>query len=200
MRQQNDVAGSVEDVSPARAQGSVDCVGIVITLPDALAGPLEQWRASFGDPMASIVPAHITLVTTTPVLDWNATLRHARNIARQQESFRITLRGTETFRPVSPVVYLKVDEGFGECVALHKRLQSGPLARVLDFPFHPHTTIAHDVSDAGMSAALTRLADYEESFDVATMGLYEHDVDGVWRLREELRFGRLHQEGDSPER
>jgi 2'-5' RNA ligase len=139
--------------------------------------------------MAALIPPHVTLVTTTPVADWAETTEHVRRIARSQQPFTVTLRGTGSFRPVSPVVYLNIAEGFDECVALHRKLQTGPLARELEFDFHPHITVAHDVSDAGMDAAENKLADYDASFTVSSMGLYEHDSSGVWILREELNFG-----------
>jgi 2'-5' RNA ligase len=173
----------------ARPGARTGCVGVVIAIPEPMAGELESWRASFGDPLAAVIPPHITLVTTTPVQDWEETTRHVRRIARGQVPFHITLRGTGTFRPVSPVVFLRIAEGFDECVALHGKLQSGPLQRDLEFSFHPHITVAHDVSQAGMDAAEDRLADYEASFTANSMGLYEHDASGVWIQREELAFG-----------
>ncbi|MGF9660274.1 2'-5' RNA ligase family protein [Arthrobacter crystallopoietes] len=172
----------------ARRGARTGCVGVVIAVPEPMAGELESWRASFGDPLAAVIPPHITLVTTTPVQDWEETARHVRRIARCQAPFRITLRGTGTFRPVSPVVFLRIAEGFDECVDLHGKLQSGPLQRDLEFSFHPHLTVAHDVSQAGMDAAEAKLADYASSFMVSSMGLYEHDQSGVWILREELSF------------
>jgi 2'-5' RNA ligase len=175
-------------VRPA-ALPEVGCAGVVIGIPEPLAGDLEGWRASFGDPMAAVIPPHVTLVTTTPVADWTATTEHVRRIARSQQPFTVALRGTGSFRPVSPVVYLNIAEGFDEIVTLHRKLQTGPLARELEFDFHPHITVAHDVSDAGMDAAENKLADYDASFAVSSMGLYEHDSSGVWILREELNFG-----------
>jgi 2'-5' RNA ligase len=154
-----------------------------------MASELQGWRASFGDPLASVIPPHITLVTTTPVLDWDEAVHHVRAVARSQSPFTLSLRGTGSFRPVSPVVYLSIDEGFDECVALHRKLQSGPLERDLEFGFHPHVTVAHDVSEASMDSAESKLADYDAAFRVSSMGLYEHDETGVWILREELIFG-----------
>src|SRR5688572_32501189 len=87
-------------------------VGVILGFPPAIAKELQRWRASFGDPMAGVIPAHITLVTTTPTLDWEATLQHVREVARAQAPFMVTIAGTGTFRPVSPVVYIKVEEGF----------------------------------------------------------------------------------------
>ncbi|WP_394249763.1 2'-5' RNA ligase family protein [Arthrobacter pityocampae] len=180
--------GAADAASLAGATGS--SVGITIPIPEPLAGTLELWRASFGDPMAAIVPPHITLITTTPATDWDETIDHVRAVARDQAPFTVRLHGTGSFRPVSPVVFLRLVEGFEECVDLHGRLQAGPLERELAFPFHPHLTVAHDVSDAGMDAAETELGTFEARFEVRSMGLYEHVPSGLWKLREELHFGQ----------
>ncbi len=173
----------------SRSPSGESCVGITIPVPEPLAGTLEALRASFGDPMAALVPPHITLITTTPASDWDATIRHVRGVARRQEPFLVRLHGTGSFRPISPVVFLRLDAGFEECVGLHSRLQTGPLERDLAFDFHPHVTVAHDVSDAAMDHAIRELAGFESAFEVRSMGLYEHVPTGLWTLREELIFG-----------
>lgn len=181
------------------ADGNSRWVGVIIPVPEPLASELADWRASFGDPLAAVVPPHITLVTTTPTDDWEAAVEHVRRVAREQRPFTIRLQGTGTFRPVSPVVFVSLDGGFQECVNLHGKLQSGPLARELAFPFHPHVTVAQDVSETSMAAAEAKLRDYEAAFTVRTMGLYEHDQTGVWVLREELGFGDHSQGGQAAE-
>ena len=172
-------------------------VGVILRFPPEVAEELQRWRASFGDPMAGVVPAHITLVTTTMTQDWEATRRHVRTVASKQEPFTVTIAGTGSFRPVSPVVFLRVDEGFAQCVRLHEQLQTGPLERELPFAYHPHVTVAHDVAPESLDEAETVLKDYRATFPVASMGLYEHDDNGIWQLREELDFGteRDHDRG-----
>jgi len=164
-------------------------VGVILGFPAEIADELQRWRASFGDPLAGVVPAHITLVTTTPTQDWEATRRHVREVARCQSPFMVTIAGTGTFRPVSPVVFINVEDGFEECVDLHRKLQQGPLHRELPFAYHPHVTIAHDVAPESLDEAETVLKNYRATFPVVSMGLYEHDADGIWQLREELDFG-----------
>lgn len=161
-------------------------VGIVIGVPEPMATELRRARASFGDPMAAIIPAHITLVTATETDDWKTMAAHVREVAKGHAAFDVTLRGTASFRPVSPVVYVQLAQGYEECTALHQEMQSGPLARDLPFPYHPHVTVAHDVSDAGMDRAMHSLRNYEARFTVRTVGLYEHDVNGLWKMREEV--------------
>lgn len=172
-------ANRAEDVS----------VGVILGFPPDVAEELQRWRASFGDPLADVVPAHITLVTTTPTQDWEATLEHVRQVARNQSPFMVTIAGTGTFRPVSPVVFINVEDGFADCVDLHEKLQQGPLQRELPFGYHPHVTIAHDVAPESLDEAETVLKNYRATFPVVSMGLYEHDADGIWQLREELDFG-----------
>jgi 2'-5' RNA ligase len=164
-------------------------VGVILGFPPEVAEELQRWRASFGDPLADVVPAHITLVTTTPTQDWEATREHVREVARRQSPFMVTIAGTGTFRPVSPVVFINVEDGFTECVDLHEKLQQGPLHRDLPFAYHPHVTIAHDVAPESLDEAETVLESYRATFPVVSMGLYEHDADGIWQLREELDFG-----------
>lgn len=163
-------------------------VGIVIPVPEPMASQLQRARASFGDPMASVIPAHITLVTTTPAVDWPSALRHVRQVTAAHRPFRVTLRGSASFRPVTPVVYVRVAEGFEECSRLHQELQSGPLEHQTPYPYHPHVTVAHDVSEAGMDEALSTLSEYEASFTVDRIGVFEHDDRGLWILREELEL------------
>lgn len=172
-----------------KAQAPGMSVGVILGFPPEIAAELQQWRASFGDPLADVVPAHITLVTTTLTNDWEATLNHVREVAQNQEPFTVSIAGTGSFRPVSPVVFLNVEDGFGACVDLHEKLQRGPLERDLPFAYHPHVTVAHDVAPESLDEAETLLKNYRATFPVVSMGLYEHDADGIWQLREELDFG-----------
>lgn len=165
------------------------CVGIVIALPEPLATELRGWRASFGDERADVVPAHITLVTTTSAPDWESTLAHVRHVVRSEPPFEIKLNGSGTFRPLTPVVYLKVEEGVSECMRLHRKLQAGPLARQLEFPFQPHVTVAHAVGDARLDEAARVMNLYRAGFPVRSIGVYEHDSAGSWNLQEELNLG-----------
>ena len=106
-------------------------VGVAVAIPEPWGAELEGWRASFGDPQASAIPAHITLLPPT---------RLSADVA----PFPVLLRGTGTFRPVSPVVFVALASGIAGCEALEERVRSGPLARDLEFPYHPHVTVAHD--------------------------------------------------------
>ena len=68
-------------------------------------------------------------------------------------AFRIRLRGTGTFRPVSPVVFVMVAEGISGCEQLAVSVRRGPLAVDLQFPYHPHVTVAHHLADGSLDRA-----------------------------------------------
>jgi 2'-5' RNA ligase len=93
----------------------------------------------------------------------------------------MVLRGTGTFRPTSPVVFVQVSGGLAECELLEKAVRRGPLERELDFYYHPHVTVAHHVGEEDLDRAFNELADFECRFEVSDFHLYEHGQDGVWR-------------------
>jgi 2'-5' RNA ligase len=101
----------------------------------------------------------------------------------------VRLRGTGTFRPVSPVVIVGVVEGIAGCEKLAAATRSGPLAVDLGFPYHPHVTVAHDLPDERLDRAFTELADYEAGFEVDEFWLYVHDDRHGWRPTKAFQLG-----------
>lgn len=171
--------------SPApQAEG----LGVIISLPPALAAGLGARRADFGGAAAALVPPHITLVSGRASGPWDLAAAHVRGVAAATAPFQISLRGTGTFEPVSPVVFLNVVDGAQQCTALHRELLRGPIEHLLDYDFHPHLTMAHDLNAAAMERAKTQMADFAAGFTVASIGLFNH-LDGAWALREELALG-----------
>jgi 2'-5' RNA ligase len=166
-------------------------IGVAIPIAEPYGTELQKYRAEFGDPMASSIPTHVTLLPPTEVAGDDLALidEHLLAVAARFPSFRIRLRGTATFRPISPVVFVPLAEGISSCEVLAGAVRRGPLAVDLSFPYHPHVTIAHDVAPESLDEAETVLKDYRATFPVVSMGLYEHDANGIWQLREELDFG-----------
>ncbi|QJW37308.1 2'-5' RNA ligase family protein [Cellulosimicrobium protaetiae] len=158
-------------------------IGIAIEVPEPFATQLQDARARFGDPLARSIPPHVTLLGPT-VLDpagIDAARDHLAAVAASAAPFRIHLRGSATFRPISPVVFIQVVEGIAECEHLESAIRTGPLAQDLRFNYHPHVTVAHEVPDAALDAAFEEMATYEAAFEVTGISLYEHGDDGVWR-------------------
>lgn len=155
-------------------------IGVAIAIPHPFAEELEGWRERFGDPAAHTIQAHVTLLPPTSVHDVEPVIEHLQAAAGRHRAFPIELRGTGTFRPVSPVVYVRVAVGVERISTLERDVRSGPLARGLRFEYHPHVTVAHDVPEQMLSFAQRTLADYQAAFTAHALTLYEKGPDEVW--------------------
>lgn len=158
-------------------------IGVAIPIAEPFGSELQKFRAEFGDPMAASIPTHVTLLPPTEIADAAlATIdEHLLAVAARFPSFRIRLRGTATFRPISPVVFVPLAEGISSCEVLQSQVRSGPLAVDLRFPYHPHVTVAHDLTKDALDLAYDTLSEYDCAFDVTAFDRYEHGADGVWR-------------------
>jgi 2'-5' RNA ligase len=168
-------------------------IGVAIAVPEPFSTQLRDARRLFGDPQAEAIPPHITVLGPTVLEpdELSGALVHLRAAATSRAPFRVVLRGTGSFRPVSPVVFAQVAQGIAECEALESAIRTGPLDFPLRFPYHPHVTVAHEVPDAALDRAFTELAGFEAEFDVREVHLFEHGDDGVWRPERGFRLGEL---------
>ncbi len=165
-------------------------IGILLAIPEPYGGELRARRAAYGDPQAAIVPTHVTLLPPTDV-DAAAVPdieRHLASIAARGRPFTMRLRGTGTFRPVSQVVFVQVVQGLLECVELEAQVRAGVLERALQFPYHPHVTVAHDLGDEALDAAQADLADYDAQFPIDGFVLYQQESAGPWRTVRSFPF------------
>lgn len=167
-------------------------VGVAIGLPEPHSSQLQGWRTRLGDPNAAAIPPHVTLLPPTAVAqcDLPGIEEHLRRVARECAPFEIHLRGSGTFRPVSPVVFVPLTAGISNCEQLERRVRSGPLQRAARFPYHPHVTVAHDVPDEVLDRGYCALAGYQARFRVWGFSLFEQGPDGMWRPLRDFPFGR----------
>jgi 2'-5' RNA ligase len=161
----------------------VPTIGVAVAIPEPWASELQDYRTSVGDTTATMIPTHITLVPPTEVDDLQmADLeKHLQVVATEVAPYRVHLRGTGTFRPVSPVVFVTLAEGISQCEQLAGAVRRGPLDTELQYPYHPHVTIAHHLEDALLDRAFDELAGFECKFDVPGFHLYVHDEDTGWQ-------------------
>ncbi|MEU8765175.1 2'-5' RNA ligase family protein [Streptomyces sp. NPDC048659] len=168
-------------------------LGVSIAVPEPHGSRLQERRASFGDPAAHGIPTHVTLLPPTEVAEERLPeiAAHLAGIAAGSEPFPMRLEGTGTFRPLSPVVFVQLVEGASGCDRLQERVRdaSGPVTRELQFPYHPHVTVAHGIAEEAMDRAFTELAGYEAEWLCRSFALYEQGPDGVWRKLCDYEFG-----------
>jgi len=160
----------------------VPTIGVAVAIPEPWALRLQEYRVDLGDETAYSIPTHITLIPPTEV-DADAVpqvVEHLTAVAARHQPFRIHLRGTGTFRPVSPVVFVAVAEGIPGCEQLAEDVRSGPLRRDLEFPYHPHVTIAHHLDDPTLDRAFEELAGFDCAFVAGEFHLYVHGDGEGW--------------------
>ncbi|MFZ1382990.1 MAG: 2'-5' RNA ligase family protein [Scrofimicrobium sp.] len=144
-----------------------ELLGIVIAVPEPWNAAITEIRQSIGDPMATKVPPHITIMPPLAVPEDKRgdVFEHLRGLAEEHRPFRIGLKGADTFEPVSPVAFLKVVQGAGLCKQLAEDVRSGPLDYSLRFPYHAHVTLAQNLP----SQAITRALELGHSFEASWM-------------------------------
>ncbi len=165
-------------------------IGVAVAIPEPWARDLQQYRMSVGDLTATQIPTHITLIPPVEVdaEDLEAIEEHLRGSAGSMAPFQVHLRGTGSFRPISPVVFVTLAEGISACEQLADVIRRGPLDLELQFPFHPHVTVAHHLPDDVLDRAFDDLADFECRFVADSFHLYLHDADAGWRPSREFRL------------
>lgn len=170
--------------APGPGRDGLVRVGVVLAVPEPLCARLTRWRRAFRDPLADVVPPHVTLLPPLAVARTAlpGVVEHLRRISRTEPGFGVTLRGVGSFRPVSPVVYAALDRGAGECSHLAERIRSGPLETTLAFPYHPHVTVAQSVAETVLDEAEDSLRDLRARFRVRSVDLYLTATpgDGGW--------------------
>jgi 2'-5' RNA ligase len=158
-------------------------IGVALTVPEPWGDELQEQRAAYGDRLAWTIPTHITLLPPTqvprerlPQID-----EHLAEIASYSARFELQLGPAATFRPVTPTVFLTVGDGFATCVRLEQGVRSGPLRRRIQYPYHPHVTLACEVADDILDKALADHAAFDARFAMASVTRYELGEEGVWQ-------------------
>ena len=72
----------------------------------------------------------------------SSALQMLERICSEAEPFEVSLGDVETFIPVTPTVYIRVDRAASRMCDLHSRLNTEALAFREEWPYIPHLTIA----------------------------------------------------------
>ena len=136
--------------------GPVNCFALVSYIPGQLGRFLDEIRCEL-EPNSLAPRAHVTLLPPRS-LAGEVTPREAESYLNRMmpevSALEIYLGAIEVF-PVTNVVYVSVDGGFLQMKKLHDRLNAGPLGFVEPFHYHPHVTLAQNLS-AGQAERIRR--------------------------------------------
>ncbi|MGC4108886.1 MAG: 2'-5' RNA ligase family protein [Nocardioides sp.] len=158
-------------------------IGVSLAVPEPWGSHLQEFRVANGDAQGAAIPTHITLVPPIVVApeQMPEVERHLTSVAAASAPYEVHLRGSGTFQPISPVVFVNLVEGISQTERLAQDCRSGPLTLDLDFPYHPHVTVAHLEDEALLDRAFGDLAGFECAFGVSAFHLYVHDQDRGWQ-------------------
>ena len=109
------------------------------------------------DPMAPLIPAHLTLVFPFPTASTRLQVEtHVKRVAARWPPIPVTFRGVRLH--ANEFVFLMAARGAESIAGLHDRLYTRSFLPYLrrDLPYEPHITIARDPSLARLEAALAQ--------------------------------------------
>jgi 2'-5' RNA ligase len=170
----------------------VTTIGVAIAVPEPWGAQLQDYRTALGDETAGGIPTHITLMPPYDVGpdEIPAVEEHLERVSAQRDGFDVHLRGTGTFRPVSPVVFVVVVAGISGCEQLAKAVRRDVLEADLAFPYHPHVTVAHHLDDEHLDKAFEELSGFECRFRADHFSLYLHEPETGWRPSRHFPLGQ----------
>jgi len=160
----------------------VTTIGVSVEVPDPWGAELQDYRVRLGDPTAGGIPTHITLLPPIDVDDdlLPTITDHLEGVAEKTRPFDVRMRGTGTFRPVSPVVFVNVVQGISAFELLASAVRQGPLAVEPRFPYHPHVTVAHHLDASLLDRAFEELGSFDCRFTADHFSLYVHEDGSGW--------------------
>ena len=151
-------------------------------MPQPVAAEVDGLRRACDDGTLGRVPPHVTLVPPVNVRDerYLDAVDVVRAAASATRPFTVGLGPPATFAPVTPVLYLEGGDGAGHVAALRDRVFRPPLARRLTHPFVPHVTLADELPEPRLAAAVEALAGYRATVTFDRVHVLRERGDRSW--------------------
>src|SRR4051812_16671112 len=117
---------------------------LVSYIPDPLRTFLDNLRRELAPGCKP--HAHVTILPPRPIsAPPEAALESVRSKISEFSPFEVEAGEIVVFA-VSDVVYLSVGKGWKELIAMHQVFNVGPVKYQEPFPYHPHVTLAQDLT------------------------------------------------------
>ena len=169
---------------------------LVAYVKDAAGEFVENLRREL-HPGLPHLAAHLTILPPRPLQgDEASALQMLERICGEEEPFEIKLGPVETFVPVTPTVYIRVDGAAGRMCELHRRLNTEVLRFEEEWPYIPHLTIvkmsAEQPAQNAFRIACERWARYAGSRRILLERLtfVREDAQDRWLDLAPVRLGR----------
>ena len=122
----------------------INLFALVVYVPDPLARFLDDLRKELTP--GCLPRAHVTILPPRSVaIGAAAATEAARAVASGFAPFDIVPGDVEIFRTTN-VIHIGIKEGERELREIYRALNQGPLASTEPFPYHPHITLAQDLT------------------------------------------------------
>lgn len=87
--------------------------------------------------------AHLTILPPRPLKGTEASaIQILEKICDEEEPFQVSLGMVETFVPITPTVFIRIEAAAPRMSELHRKLNTDVLAYEEQWPYIPHLTIA----------------------------------------------------------
>jgi hypothetical protein len=131
--------------------------------------------------------AHLSILPPRPLHGTESSaLQILERVCGNEEPFEVTLGDVETFFPITPTVYIRVQSGAERMIELHSKLNTEALAFKEEWPYIPHLTIvkmsAEEPARRAFQIAGERWASYSGSRRILLERLtfVREDVENRW--------------------
>jgi 2'-5' RNA ligase superfamily len=128
--------------------------------------------------------AHLSILPPRPLQgSESSALQVLERICGGEEPFEVSLGDVETFIPVTPTVYIRVDSSAARMSELHRKLNTEALAFKEEWPYTPHLTIVKMTAEQPAQTAFQMARERWSHFSGSRRILLEK----LTFVREELR-------------
>jgi 2'-5' RNA ligase len=162
----------------------INSYALVSYVPGRLGAYLDRMRRDLVS--SCIAQSHITILPPRTIFAPEpAALRRLHSGLDAFSRFDLQLTDVQVFKSTS-VVYLGVGQGHDCVVRMHDALNREELGFQEPFSFHPHVTLAQDLSPdaveeiAGVAAARWAAFDGPRSFEVNHLTFVQNTVQNCW--------------------
>jgi 2'-5' RNA ligase len=109
--------------------------------------------------------SHLTILPPRPLQgSENSAVQVLERVCGQEEPFDVSLGAVETFLPVTPTVFIRVDAAAQRMIDLHGKLNVEALQFKEEWPYIPHLTIVKMTCDEPAQAAYETARQRWETF------------------------------------
>jgi len=141
--------------------------------------------------------AHLTILPPRPLEGTeNSALQLLERICGEEEPFEVSLGAVDTFVPITPTVYIRVDAAASRMCELHRRLNTEVFAHKEEWPYIPHLTIVKMTVEHAAQHALQTARQRWEQYKGSRRILLERltfvreDAQNRWHDLAPVRLGR----------